>query len=211
MRRIAIVTAVLVMATATWYAAFRAAALAHYVDTELGRAKSLTQLAPRSQATIVYDREGKPAFTFFVEQRIDVPLTRVSPLMIDAIVAVEDHRFYSHHGIDPVRIAAAAWRNFRAGRILEGGSTITQQLARASQLTPVRTYERKIREIMLAAQLEQRYKKAQILEEYLNTVYLGEGYYGVEAASRGYFGKPASDLAAARGGAPRGARALSVE
>jgi 1A family penicillin-binding protein len=195
MRRIAIVTAVLVLATATWYSAFRVAALAHYVDTELGRAKSLTQLTPRPQATIVYDRDGKPAFTFFVEQRIDVPLDRVSPLMIDAIVAVEDHRFYSHNGIDPVRITTAAWRNFRAGRILEGGSTITQQLARASQLTPVRTYERKIREIMLAAQLEQRYKKAQILEEYLNTVYLGEGYYGVEAASRGYFGKPASDLA----------------
>ena len=124
-----------------------------------------------------------------------MPLNRVSPLMIDAVLAVEDRRFYSHHGIDPVRIAAAAWRNFRAGRILEGGSTITQQLARASQLTPVRTYERKIREIMLAAQLEQRYTKPQILEEYLNTVYLGEGYYGVEAASRGYFGKSASDLA----------------
>ncbi len=115
--------------------------------------------------------------------------------MIDAIVAIEDRRFYSHHGIDPVRIAAAGWRNFRAGRILEGGSTITQQLARASQLTPARTYERKLREIMLAAQLEERYTKSQILEEYLNTVYLGEGYYGVEAASRGYFGKSASDLA----------------
>jgi 1A family penicillin-binding protein len=195
MRRNAIVVAVLLVATATWYAAFRAVALAHYVDTELNRAKRLTDLAPRPQATIVYDREGKPAFTFFVEQRIDVPLDQVSPHMIDAIVAVEDRRFYSHNGIDPVRIVRAAWRNFRAGRILEGGSTITQQLARASQLTPVRTYERKIREVMLAAQLEHRYTKPQILEEYLNTVYLGEGYYGVEAASRGYFGKSASDLA----------------
>ena len=124
-----------------------------------------------------------------------MPLNRVSPLMIDALLAVEDRRFYSHNGIDPVRIAGAAWRNFRAGRILEGGSTITQQLARVSQLTPVRTYERKISEIMLAAQLEERYTKPQILEEYLNTVYLGEGYYGVEAASRGYFSKPAADLA----------------
>ena len=95
--------------------------------------------------------------------------------------------------MDPVRIAAAAWRNFRAGRIVEGGSTITQQLARAS-LSSERTYDRKIREILLAAQLEQRYTKAQILEQYLNTVYLGDGYYGVEAASQGYFGKPASDL-----------------
>jgi penicillin-binding protein 2D len=195
MRRNTIVMGVLLLATATWYAAFRAVALAHYVDTELNRARSRTDLAPRPQATIVYDREGKPAFTFFVEQRIDVPLDRVSPLMVDAIVAIEDRRFYSHHGIDPVRIVGAAWRNYRAGRIVEGGSTITQQLARASQLTPVRTYERKVREVMLAAHLEQRYTKPQILEEYLNTVYLGEGYYGVEAASRGYFGKSASDLA----------------
>src|SRR5580765_3425005 len=113
--------------------------------------------------------------------------------MIDALLTVEDRRFYSHHGMDPIRIAGAAWRNFRAGRILEGGSTITQQLARAS-LSSERTYDRKIREILLAAQLEQRYTKAEILEQYLNTVYLGDGYYGVEAASRGYFGKSASDL-----------------
>jgi 1A family penicillin-binding protein len=194
MRRIAVTGAVLVMAAATWYAAFRAVTLAHYVHDELDRAKSLTELAARPQATIVYDRDGNPAFTFFVEQRIDVSLDQVSPFMIGAVLSVEDRRFHSHHGIDPVRIAAAAWRNFRAGRILEGGSTITQQLARVSQLTPVRTYERKIRELMLAAQLEQRYSKRQILQEYLNTVYLGEGYYGVEAASRGYFSKSAADL-----------------
>ena len=103
--------------------------------------------------------------------------------MIDALLAVEDRRFFSHHGMDPIRIAGAAWRNFRAGRIVEGGSTITQQLARAS-LSSERTYDRKIREILLAAQIEQRYTKAQILEQYLNTVYLGDGYYGVEAASR---------------------------
>jgi 1A family penicillin-binding protein len=196
MRRVAIVTAILLVATGTWYTAFRAFALARYVDSELNRAGTLTDLAQRSQATIVYDRTGKAAFTFFVEQRIDVPLDRISPYMLDAIVAIEDRRFFSHHGIDPARIGAAAWRNFRAGRIVEGGSTITQQLARVSQLTPVRTYERKVREIMLAARLEERYTKPQILEEYLNTVYLGEGYYGVEAASRGYFGKSAFDLKA---------------
>src|SRR4030095_14107177 len=111
----------------------------------------------------------------------------------EAVLAVEDRRFYSHHGMDPIRIAGAAVRNFRARRIVEGGSTITQQLARAS-LSSERTYDRKIREILLAAQIEQRYTKAQILERYLNTVYLGDGYYGVEAASQGYFGKPASDL-----------------
>jgi len=193
MRPSVILTAVLSVALATWYAVARAVLLAHGVVAELDRTRPLAELAPRPQATIVYDKEGKPAFTFFVEQRINVPIERVSPHMIDAIIAVEDQRFFSHHGIDPIRIAGAAWRNYRLGRIVEGGSTITQQLARAS-LSSELTYERKIREVLLAAQIEQRYKKGQILEEYLNTVYLGEGYYGVEAASRGYFGKPASDL-----------------
>ena len=117
--------------------------------------------------------------------------------MVQAILSVEDRRFFEHFGIDPVRIVGAAWRNARAGRIVQGGSTITQQLARAAQLSAVRTYERKIREILLAARLEERYSKARILEEYLNTVYFGEGYYGVEAASRGYFGKSAADLSLA--------------
>jgi penicillin-binding protein 1A len=184
----------MVLTVGTWYAAFRTVALARSLVGELDRAATLTDLAPRPQATIVFDRAGHPAFTFYVEQRIDVGLDRVSPHVIDAVVAIEDRRFFAHHGIDPLRIGGAAWRNVRAGRIVEGGSTITQQLARAAQLTPKRTYERKLREIMLAAQLEQRYTKSQILEEYLNTVYLGEGYYGVEAASRGYFAKPASDL-----------------
>ncbi len=193
MRRGVILTAVLAVATVMWSAVARTALLAHGVVAELDRTRPLADLAPRPQATIVYDKDGKPAFTFFVEQRINVPIARVSPHMIDAIIAVEDQRFFSHHGIDPIRIAGAAWRNYRLGRIVEGGSTITQQLARAS-LSSERTYARKIREVLLASQIEQRYKKEQILEEYLNTVYMGEGYYGVEAASRGYFGKSASDL-----------------
>jgi penicillin-binding protein 1A len=162
---------------------------------ELDRVGLLTTLAPRAQSTVVFDRAGRPAFSFFVEQRIDVPLSRVSKHMIDAVLAVEDRRFLSHYGIDPIRIAGAAWKNIQAGRIVQGGSTITQQLARATRLTPARTYDRKIREILLAGRLEERYSKSQILEEYLNTVYFGEGYYGVEAAARGYFGTTAEDLA----------------
>jgi penicillin-binding protein 1A len=115
--------------------------------------------------------------------------------MVDALLSVEDRRFYSHHGFDVARIFKAAWRNWRAGRILEGGSTITQQLARIEQLTPRRTLERKVRELTIAIQLEERYSKRQILNAYLNAVYFGDGYYGVEAASRGYFGKHAADLA----------------
>lgn len=189
-----IVAIVLVLAAVVWTAAIRGVILARSIVAELDRAAGLAHIAPRPQATIVYDRAGQPAFSFFAEQRIDVPLERVSASMTDAILAIEDRRFYSHHGLDPVRMVASAWRNLRAGRIVQGGSTITQQLARASQLSPERTYGRKLREVMLASHLEERYTKAQILEEYLNTVYFGEGHYGVEAAARGYFGKSASAL-----------------
>jgi 1A family penicillin-binding protein len=193
MRRTVILAATVVLSIVAWSAVIGAALLAHSIRQELDRARDLAEIAPRSQATIVYDRNGGVAFTFFAEQRVDVPLDRVSPHMVDAITAIEDRRFFSHHGVDPIRIAGAAWRNYKAGRIVEGGSTITQQLARVA-LSSERTYDRKIREILLAAQIEQRYTKAQILEGYLNTVYFGDGYYGVEAASQGYFGKPAFDL-----------------
>ncbi|HXG55818.1 MAG TPA: PBP1A family penicillin-binding protein [Vicinamibacterales bacterium] len=178
-------------------ATFHVVVFTHAVASELERADALAELTPKPQATTVFDRTGKPAFTFFLEQRVDVTLDRVAPAMLDAIVAVEDQRFYKHRGLDPVRIAASAWNNVRANKIVQGGSTITQQLARAAQqLSPKRTYERKIREAMIASRLEQRYSKSEILEAYLNAVYFGEGYYGVEAASQGYFGKPASRLEA---------------
>jgi len=172
------------------------AAVTRTLAAELHHAIELAELTPRPQATVVFDRRGRPAFSYFVEQRIDVPLERIAPVMIDALIAVEDRRFYDHHGLDPIRIVGAALRNLEAGRVAEGGSTITQQLVRTAQLSPRRTFERKIREAMIAARLEQRYSKDQILEAYLNTVYFGEGYHGVEAASRGYFHKPASELEA---------------
>ena len=193
-RRGLLIGVVGLLAALLWTAAYRAILFTSAVSEELERAESLSELAPPAQTTIVYDRHGNPAFSFFVEQRINVALDQVSPAMIDALLAVEDRRFFSHNGLDPVRIAAAAWTNVRAQRIRQGGSTITQQLARAAQLSPRRTFERKIREAMIASRIEQRYSKQEILEAYLNTVYFGEGYYGVEAASRGYFGKPASAL-----------------
>ncbi|HEY2435180.1 MAG TPA: PBP1A family penicillin-binding protein [Vicinamibacterales bacterium] len=164
------------------------------VVEEIAHAATLAEIGPHPQSTIVYDRHDRPVFSFYFEQREDVPLERISPRMIDALLAVEDRRFYSHHGLDGVRILKAAWRNWRAGRILEGGSTLTQQLARLEQLTPRRTFERKVREAAIAVRLEERYSKAEILSAYLNAVYFGEGYYGVEAAARGYFGKPAAAL-----------------
>ena len=194
MRRRLVLAAVLTSAVIVWTGSLAALALAWRFAGELERAAELAHLAPRPQATIVYDRQNHPAFSFYMEQRIDVPLDRMSPHLVHAFLAVEDRRFFSHRGLDAMRIVKAAWRNWRAGRILEGGSTITQQLARAEQLTPARTFSRKIREAVLAVRLEERYSKAEILSAYLNTVYFGDGYYGVEAASRGYFGKPASAL-----------------
>lgn len=197
MRQRLLVGAVVVMTVCGWYVAYRTVRLTVTIASELDRANQLTNIAARARSTIVMDRRGRPAFNFYSEQRIDVPIGQVSPHMVQALVAVEDRRFYSHYGLDPIRIVGAALSNLRAGRVMEGGSTITQQLARAVRLSPARTFERKVREAMLALRLEERYSKAQILQEYLNTVYFGEGFYGVEAASRGYFGKPASALAPA--------------
>ena len=197
MQRRLLTAGIVAIAAAGWTAAGYAAAFTLSIVAELDRAGQVSALAPRAQSTVVFDRARRPAFSFYVEDRIDVSLAEVSPHMIDALLAVEDRRFFSHHGIDPLRIAGAAWKNLRAGRIVEGGSTITQQLARAARLTPERTYHRKIREVLIAGRLEERYTKEQILEEYLNTVYFGEGYYGVEAAARGYFAKSAKDLGVA--------------
>ena len=119
-KRTVVVTTVLAITIVAWCATIKAALLAQSIVDELDRAKALSDLAPRPLATIVYDRYDHPAFTFFIEQRIYVPLDRVSPHMIDALLAVEDQRFFSHHGMDPIRIAGAAWQNFRSGRITEG-------------------------------------------------------------------------------------------
>ena len=194
MRRAILIGVVTAMTAGLWYTVYRATIFTLSIAAELDHAVSLATLRPRAQSTVVYDRYGDPAFWFFTEQRTDVSLNRISRHMMAAIVSVEDRRFYSHHGLDPIRIVGAAWRNVREGRIVEGGSTITQQLARATQLTRARTFERKIKEALIALRLEEKYTKPRILEEYLNTVYFGDGLYGVEAAARGYFKKTAAEL-----------------
>lgn len=145
-------------------------------------------------ATVVLDKDDAPAFTIFAERRFEVPLDRISPHMIDAVIAIEDQRFYRHRGLDLWRIAGSLWANIWSGRIEQGGSTITQQLAKLSFLTPDKTLRRKLKEAYLAIRLEQIYSKEEILEIYLNKVYFGDGLHGVEAAARGYFGKSAADL-----------------
>jgi penicillin-binding protein 1A len=123
-----------------------------------------------------------------------VPVERMSPVLTQAVVAIEDRRFFSHGGIDFIGLLRAAWRNVTQGRVVEGGSTITQQLAKIVFLTPERTIERKIKEALLALWLEREFTKNQILTIYLNRVYLGAGAYGVDAAARRYFGARAETL-----------------
>ena len=159
---------------------------------------AIARLGEMDQATTVYDASGFLVFTIYKERRLDVPLERVSPHLIEAVLAVEDRRFYDHRGFDLVRIGAAAIQNVRRGRVVQGASTITQQLARQSFLTPDKTLHRKLQEIVLSARIERRYAKPDILRLYLNKVYFGDGLYGIEAAARGYFGRSASDLTVAQ-------------
>ncbi|TPI58378.1 penicillin-binding protein [Mesorhizobium sp. B3-1-7] len=123
-----------------------------------------------------------------------VGLHEMSPYIPEAVVAIEDRRFYSHFGIDPIGLSRAMVANLIGGHFSQGGSTLTQQLAKNLFLTPDRTLERKVQEVLLALWLEHKHSKDQILEMYLNRVYFGSGAYGVEAASRRYFGKSARDV-----------------
>ena len=118
----------------------------------------------------------------------------MSPYIPEAVISIEDRRFYSHFGIDPVGLARAMVTNVFAGHMVQGGSTLTQQLAKNLFLSPERTLERKVQEVLLSLWLEHKFTKDQILEMYLNRVYFGSGSYGVEAASRRYFNKPARDV-----------------
>jgi penicillin-binding protein 1A len=189
-----ITAVVLAMAVATFAAGGWLAWFSYDLTAGLPGAKALGGLGDMAQATTLFDADDRPAFTIFKEQRIEVPLSRVSQNLIKAVISVEDQRFFEHSGIDAVRIAAAVVRNMREGRRAEGGSTITQQLARQSFLSRDKTFRRKLKEVILAAYIENRYSKEEILELYLNKVYFGDGLYGVEAASRGYFGRSAADL-----------------
>lgn len=144
--------------------------------------------------SVFYDIHGEAITSTVAGNRVQVPLSAIAPRLREAVIAVEDERFYKHPGIDPVSIARALVRNIRAGRIVEGGSTITQQLAKNMFLPPERTVGRKVAELFLTIYLELKFSKDEILERYLNLVYLGHGAYGVEAGARLYFGKSAADV-----------------
>ena len=157
----------------------------------------LRAIAESAEGTTVYDAHGKPVFSIPTQYRVEVGLDRISTNLKNAVIAVEDTRFYDHDGIDGIRVIGAVLRDIRERRAAEGASTITQQLARVSFLSRDKTLRRKIREAILAQRIEKMYSKEEILEIYLNKVYFGDGLYGAEAAAQGYFGKPASDVTVA--------------
>jgi 1A family penicillin-binding protein len=189
-----LVALIVAVAAAFWFSMGATALAAHQLLGGLPDRHSLGKVTQMARSSVFYDIKGRPAFSIFKEQRLEVPLDQMSPHLRKATLAIEDQRFYDHRGVDVVRVVGAALANFRLGSRAQGGSTITQQLARMSFLSPDKTYTRKVQEVLLAALIEGEYSKDQILELYLNKVYFGGGLYGAEAASLGYFGKHASEL-----------------
>lgn len=164
-----------------------------YLLWGLPRADSLDIFHYRA-ATQVFDVNDELIAKLFEQNRVPVSIRAMSPYLPQAVVANEDTRFATHLGIDPIGIMRSVVRNITAGEIVEGGSTVTQQLAREMFLNQERTITRKLKEALLALVLEQKFSKEEIMEAYLNQVYFGEGAYGVEAASQVYFKKAAREL-----------------
>jgi membrane carboxypeptidase/penicillin-binding protein len=154
----------------------------------------MTLLGKMESASTIFDRRNETFGYIYEQKREPIPLSQVSEDLRHAVLATEDSRFYSHSGSDYIGIARAAVKNLRSSKIRQGASTITQQLARNTFPLKGRTFSRKILEIYVSRRIETTLTKDQILEYYLNRIYLGSGLYGVEAASKGYFGKSAKDL-----------------
>jgi len=157
----------------------------------------LNKLEQMESASVILDRNGKIFGQIYVENRETVPYEQLPADLINAVVAVEDAKFYQHHGYDLLGIIRATLKNFTAGHVRQGASTITQQLARNSFSLKERTFRRKLLEVFLAQRIEDQFGKQKIMELYLNRIYFGGGLYGAEAAARGYFGKPAREMSLA--------------
>ncbi|NIQ40246.1 MAG: PBP1A family penicillin-binding protein [Proteobacteria bacterium] len=173
--------------------AFTAAGVYMYFTQGLPQIESLKDYRPNIIST-VYALNGEVIGEFFDERRIVVPTDQIPQFLIDAFVAAEDSRFFEHKGLDYQAIIRAFLKNIEAGEIVQGGSTITQQVARSLLLSNERSWSRKIREAILAARIERDLSKQEILYLYLNQIYLGHGAYGVEASAENYFGKRVADL-----------------
>ncbi|MBI9077662.1 MAG: PBP1A family penicillin-binding protein [Desulfatibacillum sp.] len=173
------------------------AALYFHFSQNLPQITSLADYQPPIVST-VYSDDGRKIGEFFKERRIVIPLDQMPPMLLKAFVSAEDSRFYKHAGTDILGIIRAMFKNIEAGAIVQGGSTITQQVTRSFLLTREKSYERKIKEAILARRIDKAFSKEEVLYLYLNQIYLGHGAYGVEAASQNYFGIPASQISLAQ-------------
>jgi len=177
--------------------------LAIYISILVSNLKSqaatfdLSKLEQMESASVILDRNGKIFGQIYVENRETVPYDQLPRDLVNAVVAVEDAKFYQHGGYDLFGIIRAALKNFAAGHVRQGASTITQQLARNSFSLKEKTFHRKLLEILLARRIEESFGKQKIMELYLNRIYFGGGLYGAEAAARGYFGKSAHEMSLA--------------
>src|SRR4051812_751910 len=175
-------------------AALSVAGVIYYYGHDLPSRLDLKSTYQPAVVSTVYDANEKPIGEFYLQRRIVVPLERIPPHVVRALLAAEDSRFYVHRGIDVFAIVRASFANLRKRGVHEGASTLTQQLVRGFFLTPERTFQRKIREAILAYRVEKNHTKDEILYLYFNQVYFGHGNYGIEAASRDYFGKSVTDI-----------------
>jgi len=164
-----------------------------YISTDLPHISSLTEYHPPI-ITTVYSDDGRKIAEFFEERRIIKSLDEMPPALINAFISAEDSRFYKHKGIDFYSIIRAFFKNLEAGTIVQGGSTITQQVTKSFLLSPERSYTRKLKEAILAYRIDRAFNKKEILFLYLNQIYLGHGAYGVEAAAENYFGKSVKEM-----------------
>jgi len=167
-----------------------------YFAKDLPNISSLNEYRPPI-ITSVYSDDNRKIAEFYKQQRIVIELSQMPDYLIQAFVSAEDARFYQHKGIDLHSIFRAFLKNLKAGAIVQGGSTITQQVTKSFLLTPERSYQRKIKEAILAYRIDKKFTKDQILFLYLNQIYLGNGAYGVEAAAQNYYGKPAKAMSLA--------------
>ncbi|MBC7196804.1 MAG: transglycosylase domain-containing protein, partial [Deferribacterales bacterium] len=163
------------------------------LSSELPSIKQLKDYSYKTP-TLIYDRKGRLIGELGKERRYPVKFEQIPLYLKQAVIAVEDSRFYEHGGVDFLGILRAFFTNIKAGRVVEGGSTLTQQLVKVIYLTPERKLKRKVKEAILAYKIDNYLSKDKILEIYLNEVYFGRGAYGVEAAARNYFGKSVSEL-----------------
>jgi membrane peptidoglycan carboxypeptidase len=166
----------------------------HLQFVEKAASFDMDALGKMESASTIYDRQGATFGYIYAQKREPIPIAQMPLDLQHAVVSAEDNRFYTHNGSDLRGMLRASLKNLRSNRIRQGASTITQQLARNTFPLKGRTFYRKILEIYVARRIETTLTKDQILEYYLNRIYLGSGLYGIEAASKGYFGKPARDL-----------------